>query len=150
METVKNPITQVFGEWSKKMRTVVGHNNVRVSSSGLVASAPFARIFLMGAPTHRKTLDGTEASVTLSMQTDVFSSGERGLSDAYDYDQESHDAMVSMGFRRTYGPELIDNADSDIKRVVSRYSLIYTNAGVLTSDDETGDGTGLNYTTVLG
>ena len=34
--------------------------------------------------------------------------------------------MVSMGFRRTYGPEPMFFGDSGIKKLVSRYSRIYT------------------------
>lgn len=34
--------------------------------------------------------------------------------------------MIGMGFRRTYGPELMGNADDSIKRLVSRYTRIYT------------------------
>lgn len=44
----------------------------------------------------------------------------------YELDKISHQAMVSMGFRRTYGPEPMFFGDSGIKKLVSRYSRIYT------------------------
>lgn len=44
----------------------------------------------------------------------------------YQIDDASHKAMVSMGFQRTYGPEQQQNADNSIKRVISRYSRVYT------------------------
>lgn len=64
-------------------------------------------------------------ATTASFQVDSFA-GFKSLSIVYDIDNASHEAMVSMGFRRTYGPEEQSNIDNSIKRIVSRYSRVYT------------------------
>lgn len=96
------------------------------SSKTLVDSDRYARIFLMGNPTSSADLQGNENATNLSFQVDSFASGVGALSKAYEIDSASHAAMFNMGFHRTYGASEIENIDSNIKRVTSRYSRIYT------------------------
>ena len=101
---------------------------VTVDNPGTLASnkTKYARIFMMGNPTRDGDLEGDECSTIPAFQVDSFAKGTKALSEVYAIDDVSHRAMVGMGFRRSYGPELIENSDSTIKRVVSRYSRVYT------------------------
>lgn len=126
--TVDNPVSKVYSIWSAAIEKKVGRGNFSMSQSGTLASnkTKYARIFMMGNPTRDGDLEGDECSTVPSFQVDSFAKGTKALSEVYDIDDVSHKAMVGMGFRRSYGPELIENADSTIKRVVSRYSRVYT------------------------
>lgn len=128
MITVDNPVSKVYSIWSAAIEKKVGKGNFSMSQSGTLASnkAKYARIFMMGNPTRDGDLEGDECSTVPSFQVDSFAKGAKALSEVYNIDDVSHKAMVSMGFRRTYGPELLENSDSTIKRVVSRYSRVYT------------------------
>lgn len=94
--------------------------------SATIAKAPYARIFMMGNPTNGSDLQGNETSTRVSFQCECFAKGQTAIQDVYDLDEKSHEIMVGLGFRRTFGAELITNAESEIKRVVSRYSRVYT------------------------
>lgn len=125
-DTVKNPVSEVFSAWGAVMEDVVGSGNYTMSSSKTLAKfTKFARMFLMGNPGSRWDLEGDECGTNLSFQIDSFASGQKALSTVYDIDSASHKVMTDMGFRRTYGPELLED-DSNIKRVTSRYSRFYT------------------------
>lgn len=125
--TVDNPVSKVYSIWSASVEKKVGKGNFSMSQSGTLASnkTKYARIFMMGNPTIDGDLEGDECATMPSFQVDSFAKGTKSLSDVYAIDDVSHKAMVGMGFRRSYGPELIENADSTIKRVVSRYSRVY-------------------------
>lgn len=126
--TVDNPVSKVYSIWSASVEKKVGKGNFSMSQSGTLASnkTKYARIFMMGNPTRDGDLEGDECSTIPAFQVDSFAKGTKALSEVYAIDDVSHRAMVGMGFRRSYGPELIENSDSTIKRVVSRYSRVYT------------------------
>lgn len=126
--TVDNPVSKVYARWQEEIIKIVGKGNFSMSQSGTLASnkTKYARIFMMGNPTRDGDLEGDECSTIPAFQVDSFAKGTKALSEVYDIDDVSHKAMVSMGFRRTYGPELLENSDSTIKRVVSRYNRVYT------------------------
>lgn len=128
MTTVDNPVSKVYARWQEQIVKIVGKGNYSMSKSGTLASnkTKYARIFMMGNPTRDGDLEGDECSTIPAFQVDSFAKGTKALSEVYDIDDVSHKAMIGMGFRRTYGPELLENADSTIKRVVSRYSRVYT------------------------
>lgn len=128
MTTVDNPVSKVYSIWSMEIEKKVGRGNFSMSQSGTLASnkTKYARIFMMGNPGNSWDLEGDECATMPSFQVDSFAKGTKALSEVYDIDDVSHKSMVSMGFRRTYGPELIENSDNTIKRVVSRYSRVYT------------------------
>lgn len=127
-ETVKNPVVDVFQRWGKEVEPVVGKGNYSMERSQTIASGKktYARLFMMGNPTSRSDLEGDECATIPAFQVDCFASGTKALSKLYEIDDVSHKAMVEMGFRRTYGPELTGNVDDSIKRVVSRYNRVYT------------------------
>lgn len=126
--TVENPVSKVYSIWSSEIEKKVGKGNYSMSQSGTLASnkTKHARIFMMGNPGNAWDLEGDECATMPSFQVDSFAKGTKALSEVYAIDDVSHKAMVGMGFRRSYGPELIENSDSTIKRVVSRYSRVYT------------------------
>ncbi len=126
--TVENPVSKVYNIWSMEIEKKVGKGNFSMSQSGTLASdkTKYARIFMLGNPGNAWDLEGDECATMPSFQVDSFAKGTKALSEVYDIDDVSHKCMISLGFRRNYGPELIENADSNIKRLVSRYNRIYT------------------------
>ena len=128
MTTVENPVSKVYARWVAEIEKKVGKGNYSMSQSGTLASnkTKYARIFMMGNPTRDGDLEGDECSTIPAFQVDSFAKGTKALSEVYVIDDVRQRAMVGMGFRRTYGPELLENSDSTIKRVVSRYSRVYT------------------------
>lgn len=123
--TVENPVSKVFDRWSVAVRDIVG-NNYSMNDRNTILKTPYARLLMLGNPTDTITLEGDEISTIPSFQCDSFASGQKATSMAYEIDDISHKAMINMGFKRTYGPELLDNSDRTIKRVVSRYSRVYS------------------------
>ncbi len=126
MDTVKNPSPDVFERWSEAIEPLVGQGNYAMDMTSKIAKAPYARIFMMGNPGTAWDLEGDECATSASFQVESFASGKRPLSSVYKIDDASHKVMTEMGFRRTYGPELINNDDPLIRRVISRYQRIFT------------------------
>lgn len=126
MDTVKNPSADVFERWSEAVEAVVGHGNCSGDMTSKVAQAPYARMFLMGNPGTAWDLEGDECATSPSFQCESFADGSRALRTVYQIDDASHKAMTEMGFRRTFGPELVTNDNPLIRRVISRYTRIYT------------------------
>jgi hypothetical protein len=122
------PVEEALLRWSKIVGAFVGKGNYSMEKSQTIATdkKKYARLFLMGNPTQSSSLDGSECATVLSFQTESYASGVKALSTAYEIDSKSHEAMISMGFRRTYGPEEAANSEKSFKRIISRYSRIYT------------------------
>lgn len=127
-ETVKNPVSDVFERWGNAIEPVVGKGNFSMDNSQTIASVKkaYAKLLMLGNPTSRSDLEGDECATIPSFQSESYASGTKALSKVYEIDDASHKAMIEMGFRRIYGPVRQNNADNSIKRVVSRYSRIYT------------------------
>lgn len=126
--TIEPPVLEVFERWRKAVEPTVGKGNFSMEKSQTIASGKtkYARLFMTGNPTQSTSLEGHECATVLSFQTESYASGTKALSTAYEIDSKSHQAMVSMGFRRTYGPEEVANSEKSFKRIISRYSRIYT------------------------
>lgn len=127
-DVVKNPVNEVFKRWGNAIEPVVGKGNFSMDNSQTIASTKktYAKLLMLGNPTSRGDLEGDECATIPSFQSESYASGTKALSKVYEIDNVSHKAMTDMGFRRAYGPVLQSNADNSIKRVVSRYSRIYT------------------------
>ena len=126
MDIITNPALPVFQHWQQAIKQVVGEN-YSMDQSTQIAKTPFARIFMMGNYTRQADLEGNEIATSLSFQVESYGGGKKALTDAYKIDETSHQAMVEMGFTRTYGPELITNNNDPLtRRVISRYQRIYT------------------------
>lgn len=127
-DTVKNPVSDVYKRWCAEVKKVVGDGNYSFERSQTLAAGKtmYAQLFLMGNLGTRWDIEGDEVATIPSFQVDCFSTGSKAVAKVYQIDDASHKAMVSMGFQRTYGPEQQQNADNSIKRVISRYSRVYT------------------------
>lgn len=125
MIVVDNPIRKIYKRWSAGIAPLVG-TNCSMEISETVAKTPYARIYLMGAPGARYDLENNEAQTRLTIQSESFAEGEYGIEDAYDIDAKTRELMLEMGFRCYYGPQLIANSDTRIKRVISRYTRNYS------------------------
>lgn len=124
MDTVQNPIETIYSTWKAAVEPKVGKNQTSMNASQTIAKTPYAAMKMMGAPTAKSDLEGNECAIRPAIQIDIYTSGTKALSKAYDIDGASHGAMVGMRFARAYGPELQENADSKITRLTSRYSRI--------------------------
>lgn len=127
-DIVKNPISEVFKQWRSVVEPVVGKGNISQDMSQTIASTKkmYARLYMLGNPGGRWDLEGDECATNPSFQAESFATDPKGTEKAYEIDEVSHQVMTDLGFRRSYGPELISNTDSKIKRVVSRYTRLYT------------------------
>ena len=125
-EALNNPVVDFYKAWKNAIKTVIPVDKISSDTASTAASTPYARMFLMQNPTADSDLEGNECATDISFQVEIFTSGNKALDKAYAYDAVSHQAMISLGFRRTYGASLIDNAESNVKRLVSRYSMLYT------------------------
>ena len=123
--TVLEIINTVYAAWSEAISKTAVKDNYSMENSTVVAQIPAATLYFTGLPTTDSGLEGNEASVTPTAQVDIYTKGQRELSQAYEIDDVSHETLVKkFGFRRSYGPELIQSTDSSIKRLTSRYTRL--------------------------
>lgn len=124
MITVDNPFERIFAIWKKAMEVEVG-KNLSSDPNVSVAKFPYATLTYLGAQHNMGTTDGSEVAVTVSVQTDCYTSGTMSQSKVWALDDVSHKAMAGMGFRRS-SQTLTSTDSSSIKRVTCRYSRVYT------------------------
>lgn len=123
--TVLEIINTIYAAWVKSISKTDVKNNYSMENSTVVAQIPAATLYFTGLPTTDSDLEGNEASVTPTVQVDIYTKGQRALSQAYEIDNVSHETLVKrFGFRRSYGPELIQSTDPSIKRLTSRYTRL--------------------------
>lgn len=125
MIIVDNPVEIVFKRWAEEVAKPICGKNYSMDMSKIPATFPYMRMMYMGGITTHGDLDGNECAANISFQIESFADGSNSLSKVYKMDESSHKCMVGMGFRRNYH-NLIENSDNKIKRVVSRYSRLYT------------------------
>ena len=124
MSTVPYLVNNVYEIWSNAVKEKVG-NNYSMKRSEVVNKLPYASCYFMGFPTTKTDLEGNELAVTPSVQIDIYANGQKALSTVYEIDELSHKAMISMGFKRTFGAELMQNlSDETITRLTSTYSRV--------------------------
>ena len=99
----------------------IGMDGMRNS---FVNSLPYATLFFNGIPGNTWDLEGDESTVIPTLQVDIYTKGQRALTQAYEIDAVSHETLTGMGFRRVAGAELIQSTDPSIKRLTSRYSRV--------------------------
>ena len=123
--TVFEIINTVYAAWAEAISKTAVKDNYSMENSTVVAEIPAATLYFTGLPTTDSDLEGNEASVTPTVQVDIYTKGQRALSQAYEIDNVSHETLVrSFGFIRSYGPELIQSTDPSIKRLTSRYTRL--------------------------
>ena len=123
MLTIKTIIENTYAKWSEAISEKVG-DNYSMENSSIVSVMPYASLYFLGVPGNSYDLEGDEGTVMPTLQVDIYTNGQRALTKAYEIDEISHSALVGMGYRRTYGCELIQSTDPSIKRLVSRYSRV--------------------------
>ena len=123
--TVPEIINTVYAAWSEAISKTAVEDNCSMENSTVVAQIPAATLYFTELPTTDSDLEGNEASVTPTVQVDIYTKGQRALTQAYEIDEVSHGVLNGVyGFIRSYGPELIQSTDPSIKRLVSRYQRI--------------------------
>lgn len=117
-------INGVYEKWAEAISTKVG-DNYSMENSTVINSMPYATMFFNGIPGNSWTLEGDESTVSPTLQVDIYTKGQKALTQAYEIDEISHKILTQMGFRRTMGAEFIQSTDPSIKRLTSRYSRIW-------------------------
>lgn len=127
-DAIESPALEVFTRWGAAVSKLTGADNYSMDGSETNASGKkaYAQLFMLGNPITKGDLEGDECATMPSFQVNCFTSGSKALTRVYGLDKVSHQAMVNMGFRRTYGPEPMISGNSGIKKLVSRYSRVYT------------------------
>ena len=116
--TILEMINTIYSQWTDAIKDkVTGYS---MENSATVTKLPYATMYFTGIPGSDWDLKGDEAAV----QIDIYTKGQRALTQAYEIDDLSHACLTSMGFRRSMGPELIQSTDPSIKRLTSRYTRI--------------------------
>ena len=123
MLTIQSIIETTYAKWTEKIKEKVG-NNYSMENSGTVSRFTYASLYFLGLPGDTYTLEGDEGTVVPTLQVDIYTTGQKAITKAYEIDEVSHAALIGMGYRRTYGPELTQSTDPSIKRLLSRYSRV--------------------------
>ena len=123
--TILELINTVFARWGESISQTAVKDNYSMENSTTVAKLPAATLYFQGLPTSASDLEGNESSVMPTVQVDIYTKGQRALTEAYSIDELSHSALVGMRFRRSYGPELIQSTGPSIKRLTSRYTRLF-------------------------
>ena len=122
--TILEIINGVYEKWAEAVSVKVG-NNHSMENSTIVNSLPYCTLFFNGIPGDTWNLEGDESTVAPTLQVDIYTKGQRALTQAYEIDAVSHESLTKMGFRRTMGAEFIQSTDPSIKRLTSRYSRVW-------------------------
>lgn len=122
---IENPVCKVFNRWRQAIEPVVGEGHYSMDSSITYAKTPYARLILLSSSGNMWDLDNNEISQSISIQSESFASGPNATSKAYALDDVTRKVMADMGFRMTFS-EIVSNVETDIKRIVSRFTRTYT------------------------
>ena len=122
--TIVEIINTVYARWAESISQTAVKNNYSMENSTTVAQIPAATLFFNGIPGNTWDLEGNESTVVPTLQVDIYTKGQRALTQAYEIDAVSHETLTRMGFRRSTGAELIQSTDPSIKRLTSRYSRV--------------------------
>ena len=121
--TILEMVNQIYAKWSTAVSEKVG-DNYGMKNSGTISKMPYASCVFRGIPGIAWDLEGDESAVEPTIQIDIFTTGQRALTQAYEIDGVSHETLTSLGFRRYSGPTPQDNIDPSITRYVSEYSRV--------------------------
>lgn len=122
--TILEIINTVFARWGESISQTAVKDNYSMENSTTVAQLPASTLFFNGIPGNTWDLEGDESTVMPTLQVDIYTKGQRALTQAYEIDAVSHETLTGMGFRRVTGAELIQSTDPSIKRLTSRYSRV--------------------------
>ena len=128
--TILEMVNQIYAKWSTAVSEKVG-DNYGMKNSGTISKMPYASCVFRGIPGIAWDLKGDESAVEPTIQIDIFTTGQRALTQAYEIDGVSHETLTSLGFRRYSGPSPQDNIDPSITRYVSEYRRVVGYGGKL-------------------
>lgn len=124
MDIIIPPQDKVFEKWGQAVKSVVG-DNYSYDEKTTLSTYPYMRLFDIDVHQTDGDLDGNECAIEIGFQVESYAKGQMASSTVKKMDLISHQAMKDMGFTRFFGGQ-IENIDSNIKRYVSRYRMLYT------------------------
>ena len=92
MLTVPEIINQIYEKWGEAVREKVG-DNFSMENSTVINDLPYASLFFLGLPSAGSALEGGESGVSPTVQVDIYTTGQRALSNAYEIDNVSHNTL---------------------------------------------------------
>lgn len=127
--TIKNPLEEVSGLLMAAVAPeYIREENFYVDVNDIVAGFPAVKLLYMGGTLIRSDLQNDECGINITFQVESYATGANKLTaqeQAWELDAVCHQAMQDMGFRRGYH-NMVPTRDSNVRRVVSRYSRLYT------------------------
>ena len=123
---IKNPAIEVSDILKNELKSYIG-DNFYVDINDTIALFPAVRVLYLGGVLTDGTLEGSESAMNISLQTESFATGQgvEAQKKVWELDDIVHQILVNLCFRRSYN-SLVETTNSNVKRVVSRYSRIYT------------------------
>lgn len=125
---IPNPLKWIFNQIREAVLPLCP--NVNTTAPTRKAELPCHTIMLIGSITTGRTLEMDEDGISVTIQSDSFTTGERfqALNKAYAIDELAHAKYISLGFERVDGPREMPNESEDetVKRVTSRYRRTFT------------------------
>lgn len=92
-----------------------------VFDSTKVAKFPYANFRMIGRPTNGGDLEGDEATVNLTIETEAYINTNKYMT-LYDIDNASADFFIELGFRRIGDTSPLKVSDT-VTKIQSRYIL---------------------------
>src|SRR5699024_12443850 len=100
--TVLETINTVYARWCEAISQTAVKDNYSMENSTVVAQIPAATLYFTGLPTTDSDLEGNEASVTPTVQVDIYTKVKIALSQAYEIDEVRHGVLNCVyGFIRS-------------------------------------------------
>lgn len=124
MDIIILPQDKVFEKWGQAVKSIVG-DNYSYGEKSTLSTYPYMRLFDIGIYQTDGDLEGNESAVEISFQVESYAKGQMASSSVKKMDLVSHQAMKDMGFIRNFAGQ-VENIDSNIKRYISRYRMLYT------------------------
>ena len=124
MDIMSPPQDQVFEKWGPAVKSVVG-DNYSYDEKMTLSTYPYMRLFDIGVYQTDGDLEGNESAIEISFQVESYAKGQMASSSVKKMDLVSHQVMKDMGFTRSFAGQ-VENIDSNIKRYISRYRMLYT------------------------
>lgn len=127
-EYIPNPLKWIYTRIKEAVSPLCP--NVNTTAPTRKADFPCHTVMLIGSITTGRTLEMDEEGISVSIQSDSYTVGERfaALNRAYAIDELAHAAYITLGFERIDGPREMpnDSEDETVKRITSRYRRTFT------------------------
>ena len=84
--TILEIINTVYARWGESISQTDVKDNYSMENSTTVAKLPAATLYFQGLPTSASDLEGNESSVMPTVQVDIYTKGQRALTEANSID----------------------------------------------------------------